>query len=132
MESLPYFLVVGLIVGFSVLLFGLNVFGNIYNLTKSQSLNSQLHQMGDKIKLLNSMSYGSFDYIYLTPATRVTIFQNGTIISNDESYSLGIKFNCIRGENSYCVSKLVLYPGKHKLILYHGDEYGSKYCLCFT
>ncbi len=132
METLPYLLVAGIVIGFLVLLFGLNTFGKVYTLTNSQEINSQFNQMKNKIDLLESMSYGSFDYIYLTPNSRLTIFENGTAIYNGKSYYLGTAFSCIRADNSHCSNQITLYPGKYKFVLYRGDTYGSKYCFCFT
>jgi len=131
METLPYLIIAGLVIGFLVLLFGLNTFGRVYSLTDSQEINSQVNQMKNKIDLLESMSYGSFDYVYLTPSLKITIFKNGTIIYGKQTYYVGISFSCIRAD-SECANKITLYPGKYKFVLYHGESYNGKYCLCFT
>lgn len=131
METLPYFLIIGLIIGFSILLFGLDVFSQVSDLSSKAMLSSQVKQMKEKIGLLESSSYGSFDYIDFEVPNKCTIYSNGTLTC-EENYDLGVKFSCLTSSDFNCKDRITLKKGRYRLLLYHGDRFEAKYCLCFT
>ncbi len=133
METLPYFLVIGMIIGLSVLVFGLNAVLNVDDARDQTLVNSEIDQINNKMSLLSDMSVGSFDSLDIViPKGKLVVSSDGTIKYNDRTFHLKFKPRCIKSESDKCENNLVLYPGKYHLLLYHGDNFGAKYCICFT
>ncbi len=132
MENLPYLLLASLIAGVAVLTFGINTLVKIDTMSDEEKVLSELKQLDNKMNILKSTSIGSFDYVYLETKRELVIFSNGTAIYSGKKFEFSNKFSCITADSYECKNKITLPPGRYKILLYHGDKFEARYCLCFT